>query len=55
MAKIYGQLMKNFELQETASLPNCLSNEVANNTAIINIHPGSIGVENSSNPYLCQG
>jgi hypothetical protein len=33
-------------------LPNSLSNEVANNTAIINVHPRPIGVENPGNSDL---
>ena len=34
-------------------LPDCLGNEIADNTPIINIHARSIGVENPSNPNLC--
>jgi hypothetical protein len=35
-------------------LPNSLSNEVANNTAIINVHPRPIGVENPGNSDFCR-
>ena len=33
-------------------LPDCLGYEIADNTTIINVHSGSISVENSGNSYL---
>jgi hypothetical protein len=39
------------KVKETQQLlPNSLSNEVANNTTIINVHPRPVGVENPGNP-----
>jgi hypothetical protein len=32
-----------------------LGYEIADNTTIINVHSGSISVENSGNSYLCRG
>lgn len=35
-------------------LPNCLSNKVADDTPIIDIHAWSICVEDSGNAYFCE-
>jgi hypothetical protein len=42
---VYTQIGKSLEEEY-------LSNKITNNTAIINAHPGSISIEDSSNPDL---
>jgi hypothetical protein len=43
---------KNHKSRCCSDLPDCLGYEIADNTTIINVHSGSISVENSGNSYL---
>lgn len=48
--------MRNQDIETTSfkNLPNCLSNKVADDTSIVDIHAWTICVEDSGNANFCE-